>query len=141
MHPGLVLLSARLLDVVTGEPLPQTALAVSGGRISALDDDRRIRALAGPATTVIDLKDSVVAPGLVDGHIHPLMGAELAHGPDLSGCATLNEVRQALARETGTLAPERGCAARALTRTSSATGPSRPPPQVRPSPPSKRSRA
>ncbi|MFB6507899.1 MULTISPECIES: TetR/AcrR family transcriptional regulator [unclassified Streptomyces] len=78
---------------------------------------------------------------LVDGHIRPLMGAELAHGPDLSGCATLNEVRRALARETGTLAPERGCAARALTRTSSATGPSRPPPSARPSPLSERSRA
>ncbi|MFJ1883794.1 amidohydrolase [Streptomyces sp. NPDC088137] len=105
MHPGLVLLSARLLDVVTGELLPQTALAVSGGRISALDDDQRIRALAGPATTVIDLKGAVVTPGLVDGHIHPLMGAELAHGLDLSGCATLDEVRRALAREAGSLAP------------------------------------
>ncbi|MEV7852047.1 amidohydrolase [Streptomyces sp. NPDC088183] len=105
MHPGLVLLSARLLDVVTGELLPQTALAVSGGRISALDDDQRIRALAGPATTVIDLRGAVVTPGLVDGHIHPVMGAELTRGLDLSGCTTLDEVRQALAREIRALAP------------------------------------
>nr|BFE82887.1 hypothetical protein GCM10020093_054880 [Planobispora longispora] len=56
MHPRLVLLSARLLDPATGRPLPDTALAVSGGRIAALGDDRRIRSLAGPSTTVIDLK-------------------------------------------------------------------------------------
>ncbi|WP_405722050.1 amidohydrolase [Streptomyces sp. NBC_00046] len=85
--------------------LPQTALAVSGGRISALDDDRRTRALAGPAATVIDLKGAVVTPGFVDGHLHPLMDAELTHGLDLSGCATLDEVRRAPAREAGSLAP------------------------------------
>ncbi|MFJ6015815.1 amidohydrolase [Streptomyces sp. NPDC092952] len=105
MYPGLVLLNARLLDVVTGEPLPQTALAVTGGRISVLGDDRSVHALAGPATTVIDLRRAVVTPGLVDGHIHPVMGAELAQGLDLSGCTTLDEVREALAREARSLAP------------------------------------
>ncbi|WP_405688053.1 amidohydrolase [Streptomyces sp. NBC_01387] len=102
---SLVLLSARLLDPVTGEFLPDTALAVSGGQISALGDDRRIRALADPATTVIDLKGAVVTPGLVDGHLHPVTGAELTHGLDLSACAGLDEVREALAREVRRLAP------------------------------------
>ncbi|MFE5710373.1 amidohydrolase [Streptomyces sp. NPDC056501] len=96
----LVLLSARLLDPGTGAFLPQTALAVSDdGRISALGDDREIRALAGPATTVVDLKGAVVTPGLVDGHVHPVTGAELTGGLDLSGCADLDDVREALARE------------------------------------------
>ncbi|MFB9720717.1 amidohydrolase [Planobispora longispora] len=105
MHPRLVLLSARLLDPATGRPLPDTALAVSGGRIAALGDDRRIRSLAGPSTTVIDLKGAVVIPGLVDGHLHPVSGAELTQGLDLSGCADLDAVREALAREVRTLAP------------------------------------
>ncbi|MDV5144513.1 amidohydrolase [Streptomyces sp. SBC-4] len=95
----LVLLSARLLDPGTGAFLPQTALAVSGdGRISALGDDREIRALAGPDTTVVDLKGAAVTPGLVDGHIHPVTGAELTGGLDLSHCAGLDDVREALAR-------------------------------------------
>ncbi|MFH8839899.1 amidohydrolase [Streptomyces sp. NPDC017868] len=107
MRTRLVLLSARLLDPGTGAFLPETALAASeDGRISALGDDREIRALAGPGTTVVDLKGSVVTPGLVDGHLHPVSGAELTHGLDLSYCAGLDDVREALAREVRTL--ERG---------------------------------
>ncbi|MFI0987430.1 amidohydrolase [Streptomyces exfoliatus] len=104
MRTRLVLLSARLLDPGTGAFLPETALAVSDdGRIGALGDDREIRALAGPGTTVVDLKGAVVTPGLVDGHVHPVTGAELTHGLDLSYCADLDDVREALAREVRTL--------------------------------------
>ncbi|WP_329276927.1 amidohydrolase [Streptomyces sp. NBC_00691] len=104
MRTRLVLLSARLLDPGTGAFLPETALAVSDdGRIAALGDDRDVRALAGPATTVVDLKGAVVTPGLVDGHLHPVSGAELTHGLDLSYCADLDDVREALAREARTL--------------------------------------
>ncbi|QEU98513.1 amidohydrolase [Streptomyces viridifaciens] len=104
MRTSLVLLSARLLDPASGGFLPQTALAVVDGRIAALGDDRAIRELAGAATTVIDLKGAVVTPGLVDGHLHPVTGAELTHGLDLSGCTDLPSVRDALAAEVGTLA-------------------------------------
>ncbi|MFI2609167.1 amidohydrolase [Kitasatospora sp. NPDC018619] len=105
MRTSLVLLSARLLDPASGGFLPQTALAVVDGRIAALGDDRTVRALAGPTTTVIDLKGAVVTPGLVDGHLHPVTGAELTHGLDLSGCTDLAGVRAALAAEVGRLAP------------------------------------
>ncbi|MFF0557323.1 amidohydrolase [Streptomyces sp. NPDC004266] len=104
MRTRLVLHSARLLDPGTGTFLPETALAVSDdGRISALGDDREIRALAAPATTVVDLKEAVVTPGFVDGHLHPVSGAELTHGLDLSYCADLDDVREALAREVRSL--------------------------------------
>ncbi|WP_030691926.1 amidohydrolase [Streptomyces globisporus] len=104
MRTRLVLHSARLLDPGTGAFLPETALAVSDdGRISALGDDREIRALAAPATTVVDLKGAVVTPGFVDGHLHPVSGAELTHGLDLSYCADLDDVREALAGEVRSL--------------------------------------
>jgi predicted amidohydrolase YtcJ len=94
----LILLPARLLDPVTGRLLRPTALAAAAGRITCLGDERRVRALAGAATTVIDLGGAVVAPGLTDGHMHPVSGAERTAGTDLSGCADLEAVRQTLAR-------------------------------------------
>ncbi len=105
MRTTLILLSARLLDPATGGFLPHTALAAADGRITALGDDREIRALADDTTTVIDLKGAVVTPGLVDGHIHPVHGSELTSGLDLSGCTDLEQTRQALARAVRDLAP------------------------------------
>jgi predicted amidohydrolase YtcJ len=104
-RPDLVLLSARLLDPATGEFQPHTALAAGGGRIVALGDDRDMRALAGPATTVLDLRGAVVIPGLTDGHLHPVSGAELTRGTDLSACGDLDAVRAELDRARRALAP------------------------------------
>ncbi|MFJ3583026.1 amidohydrolase [Streptomyces sp. NPDC090127] len=105
MRPSLILLAARLLDPVTGHVMAATALAVADGRIAALGDDREIRALADASTTVVDLEGAVVTPGLTDGHIHPVSGAELTHGFDLSACTDLPSLREALAREVRTLEP------------------------------------
>ncbi|MGW6529024.1 amidohydrolase [Streptomyces venezuelae] len=103
--PDLILLNARLLDPLAGGLLPHTALAAAEGRIVVLGDDRDVRALAGPRTRTLDLKGSVVTPGLVDGHLHPVHGAELTDGLDLSGCVDLDDVRRALARAKRDLAP------------------------------------
>ncbi|MFJ6485196.1 MULTISPECIES: amidohydrolase [unclassified Streptomyces] len=105
MRTSLVLLNARLLDPATGGFLPDTALAASGGQITALGDESHVRALADASTTVVDLKGAVVTPGLVDGHIHPVSGAELTHGLDLSGCTDLEQVRATLAAGVRGLAP------------------------------------
>ncbi|WP_306316580.1 MULTISPECIES: amidohydrolase [unclassified Streptomyces] len=96
-NPHLVLHNARFLDPATGGFLPHTALAVTDGVISALGDDREVRAVAGNGTVTVDLKGAVVTPGLVDGHLHPVHGAELTAGVDLSRCLTLDDVRRELA--------------------------------------------
>lgn len=73
-----------------------SAVAVAGDRIVALDDDAL--ALRGPGTDVVDLHGAVTTPGLVDGHMHPLLGAAGFRGLDLTGCLTLADLRAALHR-------------------------------------------
>ncbi|GAA3115388.1 amidohydrolase [Streptomyces echinatus] len=105
MPADLVLLSARLLDPGTGGFLPHTALAAERGRISFLGDDRDARALAGPGTTVVDLRGAVVTAGFTDGHLHPVSGAERTMGVDLSACRDLDALRTALAAAVRALRP------------------------------------
>jgi predicted amidohydrolase YtcJ len=74
------------------------AVAVVGGTIVALDEDAV--AMRGTRTEVIDLKRATVTPGLVDGHMHPLLGITLFEGIDLSACRNLDDLRSTLAGES-----------------------------------------
>lgn len=58
-----------------------TAIAVTGGRISAVGDDAEILALAGPDTKLIEARGAAVLPGFHDAHIHAQAG-----GLGLLGC-------------------------------------------------------
>jgi predicted amidohydrolase YtcJ len=58
------------------------AIAVSGGKISAVGNDAEVLALAGPGTTIVPLDGTTVLPGFVDAHVHPIMG-----GAELLECA------------------------------------------------------
>ena len=58
--------------IVTFDSAPAEALAVRGVRILAIGRSADIRALAGPATRVIDLGGRAVIPGLIDSHIHAI---------------------------------------------------------------------
>jgi predicted amidohydrolase YtcJ len=51
------------------------AIAFSGNTIVAVGDDNAVAPLIGPATKVIDLGGKLVLPGLIDTHIHPIIGA------------------------------------------------------------------
>jgi predicted amidohydrolase YtcJ len=51
-----------------------SAVAITGGRFSAVGDEKEIMKLAGPKTQVIDLGGRRVIPGLFDSHTHPIRG-------------------------------------------------------------------
>ncbi len=50
------------------------ALAIRDGRFVYVGDEAGVAPFIGPKTTVVDLHGGMVMPGLVDGHMHPLMG-------------------------------------------------------------------
>ena len=66
-----------------------SAVAVRGGRIVYVGGDEGARALAGPATQVIDLDGKMLLPGFQDSHVHLMTG-----GLELLAC-NLNEAQNA----------------------------------------------
>ncbi len=67
-------------DVWTMDPArPRVAgVAWRGDKVMALGDDATVRALAGPATRVIELHGRAATPGLIDAHCHLYgLGADL----------------------------------------------------------------
>ena len=87
--PDRVLLNAR---VWTGDPArPRAeALAIQGSRIVAVGGTAEVKALAGPATEVLDLRGRFVAPGFNDSHLHFLVLETV----DLAGAADVAEVQR-----------------------------------------------
>jgi predicted amidohydrolase YtcJ len=51
------------------------SVAFSGNTIMAVGSDGDMEALIDPETKVIDLRGKLVLPGLIDTHIHPIVGA------------------------------------------------------------------
>ena len=51
------------------------AVAFKGNTVVAVGDDKDMAPVTGSATKVIDLGGRLVLPGLIDTHIHPIIGA------------------------------------------------------------------
>ncbi|WP_205761967.1 amidohydrolase [Arthrobacter mobilis] len=92
----LVILSSSILR---GEDLTAAPgfVAVDGGRIAAVGPADAAGEWTARAARVIDVAEATVCPGLTDAHIHPVLGAAIARGLDLSGMTGRGAVRDALA--------------------------------------------
>ncbi len=62
-----VITNAKLINVCTGEILPDTDVAIACGRIALVGDGKHC---IGEHTTVLDANGQYIAPGFLDGHIH-----------------------------------------------------------------------
>jgi predicted amidohydrolase YtcJ len=100
----LALVNGRIRTLDAGRP-EAAALAVAGGTIAAVGEDREIRALCGPETEVIDLGGAAAVPGLIDSHMHPFKGAVGARGADLLDAHRLDDVLGALSAERAKCQP------------------------------------
>jgi predicted amidohydrolase YtcJ len=95
-------------DIVTLDPRrpAASAVAITGGRITAVGDHHDIRQWRGNRTEVIDLDGATLTPGLTDSHMHPVLGLNLTAGVDLSTCADLGSVRAALTAAAAAAGPD-----------------------------------
>jgi predicted amidohydrolase YtcJ len=75
---------------------PSTAVAVRGSTIAAVGPTAELSRLQGPATTVIDARGGVVAPGFNDAHLHLLSGGFTLGQVDLAGLASLEAIQQSI---------------------------------------------
>lgn len=73
MTPDLILHNGRVTTLDRGNPAA-SAVAITGGRFSAVGEDAAIMPLAGPHTKLVDLQQKRVLPGLIDNHLHIIRG-------------------------------------------------------------------
>ncbi|MQY08794.1 amidohydrolase [Actinomadura macrotermitis] len=82
--PDTVYHGGTVVPLAPGRPDAQ-AIAVTGGRITAIGSDRRIRALAARTTEQVDLRGTTLLPGFIDAHSHlPAPGLIGLYWADLS---------------------------------------------------------
>jgi predicted amidohydrolase YtcJ len=76
------------------------SLAIRDGRIVGLGRNEEIAALAGPDTSVIDLRGNTVTPGFIDSHLHLSSMVETLNNIDLSdlNVESIGDVRNLVAR-------------------------------------------
>jgi predicted amidohydrolase YtcJ len=84
---------------------PVQAIAVSGGKISAVGSNEEIQKLKGPKTQIIDLGGHFVMPGFNDAHVHLGSGGFEKLNVDLVGSKSLDDMKQRIAARTKTAAP------------------------------------
>ncbi len=104
-YADLVFLGGRVVTVDARFTVA-SALAVTGGTISAVGGRAEIAPLVGPGTRVIDLRGATLLPGINDSHLHgcafgmasPPLSLDLGH-PTVSSLADVAAaVRQAVGR-------------------------------------------
>jgi predicted amidohydrolase YtcJ len=96
LDPDLVIL-AGVIHTLDSEVGDVDALAIRDGMVVASGTRAEARLWTTDVERIVDLGEATVTPGLVDGHLHPISGLDLAAGVDLSGCSDLEGVREALA--------------------------------------------
>jgi predicted amidohydrolase YtcJ len=89
---------------ILGHPASDS-IAVAGGNILALGPYSELKPLVGPGTHLIRLAGRVVAPGLIDSHLHFLEAASAAAGLSLWRCRNLDDLLAALRVAAGKTPP------------------------------------
>src|SRR5262252_4239541 len=79
------------------------AAAIGGGVILALGSDDQVRELAGPDTTVVNLRGRLAIPAFGDAHVHPVQGGLESLRCNLLGMRSRQDCLDAVAAYSKTL--------------------------------------
>ncbi len=87
-------------QIVTVDPqYPEvSAVAVKNGIVMAVGSDEEVKALAGPATDMVDLKGAFMCPGLIDSHMHLLLLSNKLRRTDVGVAKTFAECMDIMAK-------------------------------------------
>lgn len=100
----LTLVNARIHTMDPTRPRAGS-LSIVAGRIAAIDPPT-------PIGQVVDLGGHTLLPGLIDAHLHCVLGGETLAQLDLSGAHGREDVSEAIAQRAARLAPEEWLIAR-----------------------------
>ena len=95
-NPADLLLTAGAVHTVSSGTAE--AVAVRGGRITAVGSASDLASMAGTATRVVELEGRTVLPGFQDAHLHPPHGGLLAIECNLHDAKTATECLDTIAR-------------------------------------------
>ena len=92
----LVLLDGKVYTAEESKPWAQS-IAIKDGKLIYIGQTKEAKAFIGEATEVIQLAGRMAMPGLIDGHVHPVLGGmELANQCLFSSDANPEKVRETL---------------------------------------------
>ena len=94
--PETILHNARVFTADSDRPWAE-AFAVRDGRITAVGAARDVLRLAGPGTSLVDLKGAFVSPGFGDSHLHFMSGSLTLSTVTLDGLTDLKAIQQRIA--------------------------------------------
>lgn len=77
-----IVLKSNVIYTGLGSKVISGGVAVKGNKILAVGDDESIGAYIGAETVVKEYKDQLIMPGLIDDHLHVMMGA-MIHSNDI----------------------------------------------------------
>jgi predicted amidohydrolase YtcJ len=105
MNADVILINGRFSTLDRSNPNPQ-AVAISDGKFVGAGTEQDMRALAGPATQVIDLAGRRAIPGLIDSHMHIIRGG-LNYNMELrwDGVRSLGQAMEMLKRQVAVTPP------------------------------------
>jgi predicted amidohydrolase YtcJ len=100
----LIVVNARVYTVDESRPIVP-AFAVRDGRFLFAGSEVEVRALAGPATRVVDAGGATIVPGLVDAHAHLRGLGESLRNVPLAGSKSYEEVIARVVERSRTMKP------------------------------------